>query len=91
MMEQSAVVKRALEVLRAVCATEPEHHHLSIPVSRPFYDPAGWFVNGKRVTVFPRCPRCASYALYGKNNRGLYECQSCGLQGIEETTARRVM
>ena len=53
-------------------------------------DPAGWFVNGKRVTVFPHCPRCASYALYRKDNLGDYECLTCGMQGIEESTARRV-
>jgi len=41
--------------------------------------------------VFPHCPRCASYALYRRNNIGNYECMTCGLQDIEESTARRVM
>jgi uncharacterized protein (DUF983 family) len=45
---------------------------------------------GGRVANFPHCPRCASYALYRENNRGIYECQSCGLQEIDESTARRV-
>lgn len=40
--------------------------------------------------VFPHCSRCASYALYRRNNIGTYECMTCGLQGIEESTARRV-
>jgi Zn ribbon nucleic-acid-binding protein len=40
--------------------------------------------------VFPHCPRCASYALYRRNNAGVYECQTCGLQDIDEVTARRV-
>jgi predicted RNA-binding Zn-ribbon protein involved in translation (DUF1610 family) len=56
----------------------------------PPRDLAGWFVNGERVTVFPHCPRCASYALYRKDNLGDYECQTCGMQGIEESRARRV-
>ncbi len=46
---------------------------------------------GGRVATFPHCPRCASYALYRKNNIGDYECQTCGMQGIEESTARWVM
>jgi hypothetical protein len=39
---------------------------------------------------FPHCPRCASYALYRKNNVGNYECHTCSLQGITEEVARRV-
>jgi Zn ribbon nucleic-acid-binding protein len=46
---------------------------------------------GGRVAEFPHCPRCASYALYRENNLGNYECQSCGLQDIEEEIARRLM
>ena len=46
---------------------------------------------GGRVAAFPHCPRCASYALYRKNNIGDYECQTCGLRRIEESTARRLM
>lgn len=46
---------------------------------------------GGRVATFPHCPRCASYALYRENNRGLYECMTCGLAGIEECVARRVV
>jgi hypothetical protein len=45
---------------------------------------------GGRVATFPHCPKCASYALYRENNIGDYECQSCGLQGIEEQIARRL-
>jgi hypothetical protein len=46
---------------------------------------------GGRIAAFPHCPKCASYALYRENNIGVYECQSCGLSGIEEQTARRLM
>ena len=104
MMEQSAVVQRALDALRAVCIAEPEPGRIGChngaehsPLSTPFYhqpipprNPAGWFVNGAFVTVFPHCPRCASYALYRKGNIGDYECQTCGLQSIEESSARRL-
>jgi hypothetical protein len=93
MMEQSAVVQRALDALRAVCVTESDRRPLNVPVFRAISscDPAAWFVNGKRVTVFPHCPRCASYALYRKDNQGDYECLTCGLAGIEESTARRMV
>jgi hypothetical protein len=37
---------------------------------------------------FPRCPHCASFALY-PNKQGDYECMSCGLQQISEAAARR--
>jgi hypothetical protein len=40
--------------------------------------------------VFPHCPRCASYALYRRNNIGNYECQTCGLRDITEVVARRI-
>ncbi len=46
--------------------------------------------DGGRIATFPHCPHCASYALYRKDNLGTYECQSCGLQNIEEQIARRV-
>jgi Zn ribbon nucleic-acid-binding protein len=46
---------------------------------------------GGRVAAFPHCPRCASYALYRKDNTGAYECMTCGLSEIEESTARRLM
>jgi len=39
--------------------------------------------------IFPHCPRCASYALYRRNNEGDYECETCGLEGIAEAVARR--
>jgi hypothetical protein len=45
---------------------------------------------GGRIATFPHCPKCASYALYRENSIGAYECQSCGLQGIEEQIARRL-
>jgi Zn ribbon nucleic-acid-binding protein len=46
---------------------------------------------GGRVAAFPHCPHCASYALYRQNNVGAYECMTCGLQEIEEATARRLV
>lgn len=53
--------------------------------------PAKWRIRGGWTSTFPHCPRCASYALYRKNNIGDYECLTCGMQDIEESTARRVM
>jgi Zn ribbon nucleic-acid-binding protein len=44
---------------------------------------------GGRVATFPHCPHCASYALYRKNNIGTFECQTCGIQDIDEAVARR--
>jgi 5-methylcytosine-specific restriction endonuclease McrA len=44
---------------------------------------------GGRIATFPHCPRCASYALYRRNNVGNYECQSCGLPDIAEVLVRR--
>jgi Zn ribbon nucleic-acid-binding protein len=46
---------------------------------------------GGRVATFPHCPRCASYALFREDNRGDYECLTCGLSNIEEGTARRIV
>jgi len=46
--------------------------------------------NTRGRSSFPHCPRCASYALYRKNNVGTYECLTCELQGIDETAARRL-
>jgi hypothetical protein len=43
-----------------------------------------------RAKVFPHCPKCASYALYRKNNIGNYECRTCGLLDIPEEVARRL-
>jgi len=40
--------------------------------------------------VFPHCPRCASYALYRRNNVGNYACLTCELRDISEETARRL-
>lgn len=48
-------------------------------------------VRGGRIATFPHCPRCASYALYRKNNIGDCECLTCGLQDVEEATARRLV
>jgi hypothetical protein len=45
---------------------------------------------GGRIATFPHCPRCSSYALYRKNNLGDYECETCGLREIAESTARQV-
>lgn len=53
--------------------------------------PDKWRIPGGWTPIFPHCPRCASYALYRKNNIGDYECQTCGMQGIEERTARRLV
>jgi Zn ribbon nucleic-acid-binding protein len=44
---------------------------------------------GGRIATLPHCPKCASYALYRKNNIGAYECQTCGLSSIAESAARR--
>jgi hypothetical protein len=44
----------------------------------------------KSRLAFPHCPRCASYALYRKNNIGDYECLSCGMRAIDQTSARRL-
>jgi hypothetical protein len=46
---------------------------------------------GGRVAAFPHCPRCASYALYRKDNFGAYECLTCGLPDIDEQVSRRLM
>jgi Zn ribbon nucleic-acid-binding protein len=46
---------------------------------------------GGLVANLPHCPRCASYALYRQSNIGVYECMTCGLQEIDEATARRVV
>jgi predicted RNA-binding Zn-ribbon protein involved in translation (DUF1610 family) len=43
---------------------------------------------GGRIADFPMCPKCGAYYLYRERNAGLYECQRCGLQGIEEHDAR---
>jgi hypothetical protein len=40
------------------------------------------------IAHFPCCPKCGAYCLYRKGNVGRYECQRCGLQGIEERAAR---
>lgn len=45
---------------------------------------------GGRIATFPHCPHCTSYALYRKDNIGAYECLTCGMTGIEESTARRL-
>src|SRR5271168_4203853 len=45
--------------------------------------------HGGRIATFPYCPRCASNALYRKNNIGKFECQTCGLSDIDELAARR--
>ena len=45
---------------------------------------------GGRIATFPHCPKCASYALFRENNIGVYECETCGLRGIEEHIARRL-
>jgi len=45
---------------------------------------------GGRIATFPHCPHCASYCLYRENNFGDYECQTCGLENIEEQIARRL-
>jgi hypothetical protein len=43
-----------------------------------------------RLPSMPRCPQCASFALYRRNNVGTYECLTCDLAGIEETIARGI-
>jgi len=83
MMQPNEVVRRALDALRAAGISE------SLPPRAS--KTRGWLVNGKVETVFPHCPACASYALYRKHNRGSYECMSCGLTGIDESVARRIV
>jgi len=39
--------------------------------------------------VLPHCPRCGGYYLYRSNESGYYECQTCGLDQIAESIARR--
>lgn len=46
-------------------------------------------VHGGRIGSFPHCPRCASYALYRRDTLNDFQCETCGLQNIEETVARR--
>jgi hypothetical protein len=43
----------------------------------------------RKISSFPHCPKCFSFALYRPNNVGNYECQNCGLEGISEEVARR--
>lgn len=43
---------------------------------------------GGWIAHFPMCPKCGAYCLYRERNVGLYECQRCGLHGIEERDAR---
>jgi hypothetical protein len=47
--------------------------------------------SGKLTNVFPHCPACCSFALYLEDNLGAYECQTCGLENIDEEIARRLM
>lgn len=42
---------------------------------------------GDRIACFPMCPRCDAFCLHREGN-GLFECLRCGLQEIEEHTAR---
>ena len=59
----------------------------SLPSSIPPGHPAWLSPAGKWVTVFPHCPRCASYALNPENSA--YECLTCGLTGIREADTRK--
>jgi hypothetical protein len=45
---------------------------------------------GGRVATFPHCPNCLSFVLYRRDNLGNFTCETCGLNGIDEPTARRV-
>lgn len=45
--------------------------------------------SGERVTVFPSCPACGSYALWREHPGEPYECLSCCAQGIPEGKARQ--
>jgi hypothetical protein len=42
---------------------------------------------GGLIATLPYCPKCASYALHGKNNIGAYECHTYGLASIAESGA----
>ena len=61
----------------------------SIPARCPIIESPVPPAVDRSAVVFPHCPRCASYALYRRNNIGDYECQTCGLEGISEVIARR--
>lgn len=61
-------------VMKAVLETQIEQKFLRINTA---------------LSSFPHCPRCLSYALYRLNNRGNYECLTCGLADIPEAIARR--
>lgn len=97
MMEQSAAVERALDALRAVCINEPaptsgpEVRHASLTLSALPGDRYIASIWGSYVGPFPRCPRCDGYALYRKDNIGTFECLTCDLKKIEESTARRLV
>jgi hypothetical protein len=43
---------------------------------------------GGRIACFPACTRCTAYCLFREGNAGPFECQRCGLAGIEEHAAR---
>lgn len=46
---------------------------------------------GGKAFTLPHCPRCASYYVIRENGAGDFECQTCGLLGIDEVTARRLV
>ena len=73
-MSSEKPVSRVVGGMEPVIAVEPGLKAASDPFS-PAY-------------VFPRCPHCASYALYRKNNIGSFACMTCGARDISETAAR---
>lgn len=73
-------VKYRLPVVVAHLANELREHKLEvIDLLRSI---------GGGIAYFPACPRCGAYCLYREGDVGLYECQRCGLQEIEEHAAR---
>jgi hypothetical protein len=69
----------------------PEVLHETVkPTTTPTDILRGQKYKPRGESSFPHCPRCASYALYRKNNVGTYECQTCQLREIDDTVARRI-
>ena len=73
-----------------VSATPALFQRIGEPATVPTPGPPTVKGNTWGRSSFPHCPRCASYALYRRNNVGNYECLTCELRGIGETAARRL-
>lgn len=86
-MSEKEVLDRAMRAIDELVATQTR---TATPTeAKPSAGVRGAGTLSSTVAVFPHCPRCASYALYRRNNIGSYECQTCGLLDISEESARR--